>query len=124
MLENLPQFVSSGDLEVQERASSAYHMVQFVDKMVTKNELHILEEIGCCFMGVLNPVAPKAQKKVQLPQGCLTILHFCKYVLASNDIVLIDKPGNFFITEPYNLTSKLCHFKYFCLNTANKNAKV
>lgn len=65
----LEQFVSSADLEVQERASSAVHLVRYVHKQVSKNETGISEEVAALFTGELNPVAPKAQKKVQLPEG-------------------------------------------------------
>lgn len=65
----LQQFVSSADLEVQERASSAVQLVRYVHKQISKNETGIAEEISALFTGELNPVAPKAQKKVQVPEG-------------------------------------------------------
>lgn len=65
----LIQFVSSADLEVQERASSAVHLVRYIHKQVSKNETGMSEEISALFTGELNPVAPKAQKKVQVPEG-------------------------------------------------------
>lgn len=65
----LLQFVSSADLEVQERASSAVQLVQYVHKQISKNETGIAEEVSALFAGELNPVAPKAQKKVQVPEG-------------------------------------------------------
>jgi AP-3 complex subunit delta-1 len=67
--ENLPQFVSSADLEVQERASSALQLVRYLQKQVNKGELGLASELAAWFVGELNPVAPKAQKKVQVPEG-------------------------------------------------------
>lgn len=90
LLERLPVFISSGDIEVQERSSSAYALIQYlkseldverqnVDDMMTESETvqpvpnslvnTIVEEMTELFSGDLNPVAPKAQKKVQLPDG-------------------------------------------------------
>lgn len=65
----LQQFLSSADLEVQERASSAVQLVRYVHKQISKNETGIAEEVAALFTGELNPVAPKAQKKVQVPEG-------------------------------------------------------
>ncbi|PNF29931.1 AP-3 complex subunit delta-1 [Cryptotermes secundus] len=67
--ENLPQFVSSADLEVQERASSALQLVRYLQKQINKGELGVATELTAWFAGELNPVAPKAQKKVQVPEG-------------------------------------------------------
>ncbi|XP_046401138.1 AP-3 complex subunit delta-1 isoform X2 [Ischnura elegans] len=97
LLEKLPYFASSGDLEVQERASSA---LQIVKLLAQKRKRHrekgkkvggLLDGMGeetlgegegsggeedpytaefiALFRGELNPVAPKAQKKVQVPDG-------------------------------------------------------
>jgi AP-3 complex subunit delta-1 len=67
--ENLPQFVSSADLEVQERASSALQLLRYLQKQLNKGELGLAAEMAALFVGELNPVAPKAQKKVQVPDG-------------------------------------------------------
>lgn len=64
-----PQFVSSGDLEVQERASSALQLVELIQHEITSGNMEILEEFQLLFNGELNPVAPKAQRKVQVPEG-------------------------------------------------------
>lgn len=64
----MPQFVSSADLEVQERASCALQLIKFLQKQHGKGE-KMAEEIVALFVGELNPVAPKAQKKVQIPDG-------------------------------------------------------
>lgn len=100
MLKKLPVFISSGHIEVQERASSAYVLVQMlreqfpsidgetadVDCMLVMMEkpensdthdsesipigaIEIVHEMALLFAGDLNPVAPKAQKKVPLPDG-------------------------------------------------------
>lgn len=65
----LPQFVSSGDLEVQERASSALQLVQILKSEITNGSTSIKEEFELLFNGELNPVAPKAQRKVLVPEG-------------------------------------------------------
>jgi len=67
--ENLPQFVSSADLEVQERASSALQLLRYLQKQLNKGEFGLAAEMAALFVGELNPVAPKAQKKVQVPEG-------------------------------------------------------
>ncbi|XP_075235248.1 AP-3 complex subunit delta-1-like [Lycorma delicatula] len=61
----------SADLEVQERASSALHLVQFFHEQLKGGEpLEIIAcEMAALFSGELNPVAPKAQRKVQVPEG-------------------------------------------------------
>lgn len=100
LLKKLPVFISSGHIEVQERASSAYILVQMLreqfpsndtvqdaDSMLVMTErpenpkedddtqsipigaIEIVQEIAVLFAGDLNPVAPKAQKKVPLPDG-------------------------------------------------------
>ncbi|XP_071450099.1 AP-3 complex subunit delta-1 [Hetaerina americana] len=98
LLEKLPHFASSGDLEVQERASSALQIVKLLaqkrkrqrekkvvnpleDGLMTMGEGEVeagdsggeedpyTAEFIALFRGELNPVAPKAQKKVQVPDG-------------------------------------------------------
>lgn len=95
LLEGLPVYQSSADIEVQERASSAFMMVQMLktrlggtstdiltDIATSVDEAEVLgkpaipaevaemiREIRELFVGDLNPVAPKAQRKVQLPEG-------------------------------------------------------
>ncbi|KAL1117189.1 hypothetical protein AAG570_004516 [Ranatra chinensis] len=70
LIDKLPQFVCSGDLEVQERASSALQLVKLVQKQVTSRESSsIVEIVVSLFSGEMNPVAPKAQRKVQVPDG-------------------------------------------------------
>lgn len=64
----LDQLVCSSHLEVQERASSSLQMLKYMAKQKDKGE-SVSEELAACFAGELNPVAPKAQKKVPLPEG-------------------------------------------------------
>uniref|UniRef100_A0A069DXV2 AP-3 complex subunit delta n=1 Tax=Panstrongylus megistus TaxID=65343 RepID=A0A069DXV2_9HEMI len=69
VIERLPVFVSSGDLEVQERACSALELVKLVKNSLENGEPGIIEAVVALFAGEMNPVAPKAQKKVQVPPG-------------------------------------------------------
>lgn len=111
LLDKLPAFLSSSDIEVQERASSAMMMIQLLKfavspkagqnnnnnnnndnggnqenilEMDTEEELResaeqrqqilatvkdLVAEINNLFSGDLNPVAPKAQRKVPVPEG-------------------------------------------------------
>ncbi|XP_039622826.1 AP-3 complex subunit delta-1 isoform X1 [Polypterus senegalus] len=68
LIEKLPQFVQSADLEVQERASCILQLVKYIQKLQAK-EVSVAEEVTALFAGELNPVAPKAQKKVPVPEG-------------------------------------------------------
>uniref|UniRef100_A0A803VUN9 AP-3 complex subunit delta-1 n=1 Tax=Ficedula albicollis TaxID=59894 RepID=A0A803VUN9_FICAL len=68
MIERLPQFVQSADLEVQERASCILQLIKYIQKLQIK-EVPVAEEVIALFAGELNPVAPKAQKKVPVPEG-------------------------------------------------------
>ena len=76
MEDRLPDFVSSGDLEVQERASSVLMLVKTVAELrrgsLVQEEADVTkvgEMLSLLVAGELNPVAPKAQKKVPLPEG-------------------------------------------------------
>uniref|UniRef100_H2ZNZ9 AP-3 complex subunit delta domain-containing protein n=1 Tax=Ciona savignyi TaxID=51511 RepID=H2ZNZ9_CIOSA len=66
--EKLPIFVQSSNLEVQERASCILSMLKYVEKIQSK-EGTVAEEFSSLFKGELNPVAPKAQRKVPIPEG-------------------------------------------------------
>ncbi|MBN3288451.1 AP3D1 protein, partial [Polyodon spathula] len=68
LIEKLPQFVQSSDLEVQERASCILQLIKYIQKLQAK-EVSVSEEVSALFSGELNPVAPKAQKKVPIPDG-------------------------------------------------------
>lgn len=103
LLKKLPTFISSGHIEVQERASSAHVLIEMLrdqfgafrdtDIVVPQTDdilsdipvnevpvteesneipqlaIDIVTEMAVLFAGDLNPVAPKAQRKVQLPDG-------------------------------------------------------
>ena len=64
----MSQLASSSDLEVQERASVLLAFLKFVSKHLDKGE-SLSTELSIFFDGELNPVAPKAQKKVPGPEG-------------------------------------------------------
>lgn len=68
LLERLPQFVQSADLEVQERASCVLQLVRQAQKLQARG-VPVAAELSALFAGELNPVAPKAQKKVPVPEG-------------------------------------------------------
>lgn len=57
--EKLATFICSSDLEVQERSSSAVALLE-----VLIENPSLAKEISDAFVGELNPVAPKAQRKV------------------------------------------------------------
>lgn len=104
LLKKLPAFISSGHIEVQERASSAYVLIEMLRNQFGANvgspenvvpqtddilsdipvnevavdtdsleipalAIDIVKEMTVLFAGDLNPVAPKAQRKVQVPDG-------------------------------------------------------
>uniref|UniRef100_UPI00398EA743 AP-3 complex subunit delta-1 isoform X2 n=1 Tax=Pristiophorus japonicus TaxID=55135 RepID=UPI00398EA743 len=68
LIDKLPQFVQNADLEVQERASCILQLIKYIQKLQAK-DIPVAEEVMALFTGELNPVAPKAQKKVPLPDG-------------------------------------------------------
>ncbi|XP_026669310.1 AP-3 complex subunit delta-1 isoform X2 [Ceratina calcarata] len=61
--DKIAAFVCSGDLEVQERSSSALVLFECL-----KENPGLAEELMEAFEGELNPVAPKAQRKVPIPE--------------------------------------------------------
>lgn len=68
-MERLTPFMQSSDLEVQERASCAVHVLKVVSKLEDAGEADVISELMQLFNGELNPVAPKAQRKVPIPEG-------------------------------------------------------
>uniref|UniRef100_T1J3E7 AP-3 complex subunit delta n=1 Tax=Strigamia maritima TaxID=126957 RepID=T1J3E7_STRMM len=68
LLEKLPMFEQSADLEVQERACCMLQLMKYITKLQAKGE-DIADEVAALFIGELNPVAPKAQRKVPLVEG-------------------------------------------------------
>lgn len=93
MLNDIPIYLSSCEIEVQERSSSTIMLLQILNTHLSsdnnyknsdiltgiedetieeKMPLQISEliyEVEMLFDGDLNPVAPKAQRKVQIPDG-------------------------------------------------------
>ncbi len=68
--ERLSPFMQSADLEVQERASCAVHILKVMAKLKEAGEEEAgVNELMELFQGELNPVAPKAQRKVPVPEG-------------------------------------------------------
>lgn len=68
LVSKLPQFELSENLEVQERACSALYMLRELEDLHKRRE-KVSEDLAFLFDGELNPIAPKAQKKVPVPQG-------------------------------------------------------
>ncbi|KFD62221.1 hypothetical protein M514_12185 [Trichuris suis] len=68
LLSKLPQFLSSDYLETQERAACYIELVKEIESHHRKNEL-VCEDLKALFAGDLNPVAPKAQRKLPIPEG-------------------------------------------------------
>ncbi|XP_023169244.2 AP-3 complex subunit delta isoform X2 [Drosophila hydei] len=81
VLEKLQHFNGSNDIEVQERANSACMLIEMLRKQLTEPAgdmstgsiptmaIEIVQEMALLFAGELIPVAPKAQRKVPLPDG-------------------------------------------------------
>lgn len=69
--DGLAQYICSADLEVQDRASSALQLVQYLLTQIKAGEdiASLAADVKLLFSGELNPVAPKAQRKVQIPEG-------------------------------------------------------
>ena len=70
LVQRLELLVGSEALEVQERSSTGLHLLKYVAKQREKGELESVKaELETFFAGELNPVAPKAQRKVPVPEG-------------------------------------------------------
>ena len=68
LVEKLPVFIQSSDLEVQERACCILQLMKYIVKLQTKGAA-VADELMSLFAGELNPVATKAQRKVPIPEG-------------------------------------------------------
>lgn len=69
--------MQSGDLEVQERASFAVNLIKCLTKIDDSGDAEVINEFMQLFQGELHPVAPKAQRKVPVPEGYITLCqHF------------------------------------------------
>ena len=66
LIEKLPTFTHSTHLEVQERACTVLEILKIVEEHDFSPE--IVDEVVALFEGELNPVAPKAQRKVPVPE--------------------------------------------------------
>ena len=70
LVQRLELLVGSEALEVQERSSTGLHLLRYVAKQREKGEEESVKaELETFFAGELNPVAPKAQRKVPVPEG-------------------------------------------------------
>ncbi|KAJ8984105.1 hypothetical protein NQ317_017314 [Molorchus minor] len=90
VIEKMSESIKSGELEVQERASTSLMIMKIVQDEITAKmnencsridndepsegrtedpEATVASELLSLFSGELNPVAPKAQKKVPVPEG-------------------------------------------------------
>ncbi|XP_075250046.1 AP-3 complex subunit delta-1-like isoform X2 [Convolutriloba macropyga] len=68
VLNKLPQFANSPHMEVQERACVALQILRYIERYIDKDE-EIVEDFRLLFAEDLNPVAPRAQRKVPVPEG-------------------------------------------------------
>lgn len=69
MVEKMRLFEQNADTEVQERACSFLQILKYCDKMFDSDAQEAAVELAVLFEGELNPVAPKAQRKVPVPEG-------------------------------------------------------
>ena len=67
-ISKITMFTDSNDLEVQERSCCALQLVKCIVKLQAKGA-GVASEFMELFTEDLNPVAPKAQKKVPVPEG-------------------------------------------------------
>ncbi|OXA50499.1 AP-3 complex subunit delta-1 isoform X2 [Folsomia candida] len=71
--EKLKVFLSSEELEVQERAGTLHNFIKCYVKLQSKGQsddlAEVAGELAAAFSSELNPVASKAQKKVPVPEG-------------------------------------------------------
>ncbi|XP_023339973.1 AP-3 complex subunit delta-1 [Eurytemora carolleeae] len=68
ILVKLEDLVSSPNLEVQERASTALQVVKSISNPDLGQD-NLRQDFQVLYAGELNPVGPKAQKKVPVPEG-------------------------------------------------------
>ena len=57
------------------QASCILQLVKYIQKLQQK-DVEVAEEVNALFAGELNPVAPKAQKKVPVPEGWVNLSLF------------------------------------------------
>ena len=68
------------------QACCLLQLIKYVNKAVEKGA-KVADEVALLFTGELNPVAPKAQKKVPVPDGYVT--HFTN--LYSQDFLAVQR---------------------------------
>jgi len=68
LITSLPIFTQSSDLEVQDRSCCVLQLIKLVMKM-KKEGVQCSADVSALFAEELLPVAPKAQKKVPIPEG-------------------------------------------------------
>lgn len=66
------------------QASCILQLVKYIQKLQQK-DVEVAEEVNALFAGELNPVAPKAQKKVPVPEGSVCFF-FSFFPLPCTDI--------------------------------------
>ncbi|VVC32421.1 Hypothetical protein CINCED_3A020925 [Cinara cedri] len=108
--DKLVQYVSSGDLEVQERSSAALQLISYILKELENGDNDdVCTQLAYLFSGELNPVAPKAQRKVQVPEG-LNLNQWINEPLQSSsesdDDNLSDGHSNFFNLGGFDKTEE------------------
>ncbi|CAF0737741.1 unnamed protein product [Brachionus calyciflorus] len=69
LIDKMKIFEQNSDIEVQERACSFLQILKYVLKMLDSDPSGVENELWSLFEGELNPVAPKAQRKVPVPEG-------------------------------------------------------
>ena len=62
-------------------------LLKYVQKLLDK-QASVAEEVTALFAGDLNPVAPKAQKKVPVPEGCVASVCAVNKIVCVNCIML------------------------------------
>ena len=58
-----------------EQACSALQMIKYIQRQLDKDG-KVAEDLKILFLGELNPVAPKAQKKVPVPDGYVLFINY------------------------------------------------
>ncbi|CAF1088166.1 unnamed protein product [Rotaria sp. Silwood1] len=92
-IDKMSVFLSSGDVEAQERASVILNVLKSVLKLIEKHEFNV-NELSALFDGVLNPVAAKAQRKVAIPTG-LDLDAWINDPPSESDDESVTKPSSF-----------------------------
>lgn len=124
--DKLRTFEQSAHIEVQERACSLLQLLKYVQRELKSDENNSAEaggdvgesneigsvqaELWSLFDGELNPVAPKAQRKVPVPEG-LDLDAWINDPL-SEDEPVSDEPKSVFVDSPALRTKDASSFAY------------